>query len=183
MARQPAGYTGTAKVLHWVTGAVIVAGFSVGLYMVDLPFSPGKLSTYSYHKWIGVSAFALVLLRLAWRVGHAPPAWPAGMPRWQAAAAGAVHVLLYALMLAIPVTGWLYSSASGVPTVPFGVAALQLPDLVAKDRGLADVLRFVHRAFNYSLASLVVVHVAAAVGHRFFDDHGILARMMPGGKA
>ena len=167
MARQPAGYTGTAKVLHWVTGAVIVAGFSA----------------YSYHKWIGVSAFALVLLRLAWRIGHAPPAWPAGMPRWQAAAAGAVHVLLYALMLAIPVTGWLYSSASGVPTVPFGVAALQLPDLVAKDRGLADVLRFVHRAFNYSLASLVVVHVAAAVGHRFFDDQGILARMMPGGKA
>ena len=105
------------------------------------------------------------------------------MPRWQTAAAGAVHVLLYILMLAIPVTGWLYSSASGVPTVPFGMPVLQLPDLVTKDKAMADVLRFVHRALNYSLASLVVAHVAAAVGHRLCDDHGILARMLPGGKA
>lgn len=176
------GYTGTAIALHWLVAAVVACGFAVGLYMVDLPFSPGKLSTYSYHKWIGVSAFTLIVLRLAWRLGHPPPPLPAGMPAWQRAASGAVHALLYLLLLAIPVTGWLYSSAAGVPTVPFGLAALQLPDLLAKDKALADTLRFVHRSLNYSLAVLVAVHVAAAVGHQLLDDHGILARMLPGGK-
>jgi cytochrome b561 len=178
----PASYTGTAKVLHWLVGAVIVSGFSVGLYMVDLPFSPSKLSIYSYHKWIGVSAFVLVALRLAWRLGHAPPPYPAALSRLQIATAGAVHLLLYMLMLAVPIAGWLYSSAAGVPTVPFGVAALQLPDLVAKNKELADTLRFVHRSLNYSLAGLVALHVAAAIGHRLVDDHRILARMLPGGK-
>jgi cytochrome b561 len=178
----PASYTGTAKTLHWLAGALIACGFSVGLYMVDLPFSPSRLSIYSYHKWIGVSAFVLVVLRLAWRLGHVPPPYPAAMPRWQLAAAGAVHLLLYMLMLAIPVTGWLYSSAAGVPTVPFGVAALQLPDLVAKNKELADTLRFVHRSLNYSLAGLVALHVAAAIGHRLVNDHAILARMLPGVK-
>jgi len=178
-----ARYTGTAQALHWISAALIVAGFALGLYMVDLPFSPGKLSTYAYHKWIGVSAFTLVALRLAWRLTHAPPAYPAGMPRWQAATAGAVHALMYLLMLAIPVTGWLYSSAAGVPTVPFGVAALQLPDLVARDRELADLLRFVHRALNYSLAALAGLHVAAALGHRLAGGDGILARMLPGARS
>jgi cytochrome b561 len=102
------------------------------------------------------------------------------MPRWQGALAGAVHALLYALMLAVPLTGWLYSSATGVPTVPFGVAALQLPDLLEKNKEVADLLRFVHRALNYSFAALVLAHVCAAVGHQLVDDHGILSRMLPG---
>lgn len=172
-------YTAIAITLHWFIAFLITACFSVGLYMVDLPFSPAKLSTFSYHKWIGITVFALVLVRLMWRVGHPPPALPSDMPRWQVALAGAVHALLYALMLLIPLTGWLYSSATGVPTVPFGIAALQLPDLVERNRELAALLRFIHRALNYSLALLVTLHMAAAIGHQMIGGHPILFRMLP----
>lgn len=175
-----ARYTGTAIALHWTMAALIVAGFAVGFTMVDLPFSPKKLAAYSYHKWIGVTVFALACARLVWRLTHRAPPLPAALPRWQAAASGAVHLLLYALMFAIPLTGWLFSSAAGVPTVPFGVAALQLPDLIERNKETADLLRFVHRCLNYSLAALVGLHAAAALGHRLIDDHGILGRMLPG---
>jgi len=176
-------YSGIAITLHWLMALLLMCGFSLGLYMVDLKFSPQKLSLYSYHKWIGVTVFTLALARLAWRFKHPPPPLPTGLPRWQAAMAGAVHVLLYLLMLGIPLCGWLYSSAAGVPTVPFGIGALQLPDLVAKDKELADTLRFAHRSLAYTLAALVSLHLAAAIGHQLVDDHGILSRMLPGEKS
>lgn len=173
-------YNRPAIALHWLMALLIASGFSLGFYMVDLKFSPEKLKLYSYHKWIGVTVFTLAVARLAWRIKHPAPPLPPNMPRWQAALASAVHVLLYLLMFAIPFAGWLYSSAAGVPTVPFGVGALQLPDLVVKDKELADVLKFVHRSMAYALAALVSLHVAATIGHQLVDDHGILSRMLPG---
>lgn len=173
-------YTGPAIVLHWLIGFLMCCGFGLGLYMVELRFSPQKLSLYSYHKWIGISVFSLALLRLGWRLTHAPSALPASVARWQQAAAGAIHLLLYLLMLGIPLSGWLYSSAAGVPTVPFGVAALQLPDLVARDRDLAVSLKFLHLTLNYSLAAMVALHVAAALKHQLLDRDGIMQRMLPG---
>ena len=174
-----ARYSGIAIFLHWVMAVLIPCGFGLGLVMVDLDFSPRKLALFSYHKWIGVSAFCLVAARLAWRIAHPPPALPANLPRWQAHAAGAVHVLLYLLMIAVPLSGWTYSSASGVPTVPFGLSALTLPDLVPRDRELALLLRFVHHWLNYGFAALVGLHVLAALGHRLIDHHGVLSRMLP----
>jgi cytochrome b561 len=87
------------------------------------------------------------------------------------------HVLLYMLLLAIPVTGWLMSSASGFPVVYFGV--LPLPDLVAKDKSLADALKLVHYALNKTLLVLVVLHVAAALKHHVLDRDDVLVRMLP----
>ncbi|MBL8385117.1 MAG: cytochrome b [Burkholderiales bacterium] len=174
-------YTRTAVTLHWLVAVGVVAGLALGFTMVDLPFSPRKLSTYAYHKWIGVTVFVLMVVRLGWRLGHPPPPLPAGMPRWQVAAARAVHVLLYGLLLAIPLTGWLYSSAAGVPTVPFGIALLQLPDLLDRNKEIADLLRFVHRSLNYAMAALVALHVGAALVHHLTDHHRILWRMLPGG--
>ena len=173
-------YSGPAIVLHWLIALLMCCGFGLGLYMVELRFSPQKLSLYSYHKWIGVSVFSLALLRLAWRLTHAPPPLPASLARWQQAAAGAIHAMLYLLMLGIPLSGWIYSSAAGVPTVPFGIAALQLPDLVARDRDLAVSLKFLHLTLNYSLAAMVALHVAAALKHQIFDRDGIMWRMLPG---
>lgn len=174
-------YTIVAISLHWLVAAGVLGGFGLGLYMVDLPFSPRKLSFYSYHKWTGVSVFALALVRIAWRLAHPPPPLPQAVPRWQVAASGAVHFLLYACLVAAPLSGWLYSSATGVPTVPFGIPALQLPDVVNKDRELALTLKFAHMTIVYTLATLVAVHVAAVVKHQLVDRTAILRRMLPGG--
>ncbi len=174
---QANSYTRTAIGLHWVIAITIVATFGLGLYMQDLPFSPDKLKLYSWHKWAGVSIFLLVLLRVIWRLSHRPPAPVAGMPAWQQRAAGAVHVLLYVLMLAVPVSGWLMSSAKGVPTVWFGV--LPLPDLMDKNKELGDWLAAVHKTLNFGMAGLVFIHAGAALKHHLVDRDDVLARMLP----
>jgi cytochrome b561 len=172
----PARYSGPAIALHWLIAAAIFATFPLGLYMADLPLSPRKLQLVSFHKWIGVTVLALMCLRLGWRLTHRPPPLPP-VPAWQRRAARAAHWALYALLLGIPLTGWLYSSAAGVPTVYLGL--WQLPDLVGKDKALAEALRLVHKSLNFALLALVVVHVAAAVKHHFADRDGLLGRMLP----
>jgi cytochrome b561 len=174
-----ARYTGVAIALHWLIALLLPCGFALGLYMVDLDFSPRKLTLYSYHKWIGVTVFAVAVVRIVWRLAHPPPPLPPAVPGWQVAASRAVHFLLYVCLVAGPLSGWLYSSASGVPTVPFGIAALELPDLVSKDRELALTLKFFHMSVVYSLAALVGVHVAAALKHQLIDRDGIIGRMLP----
>jgi cytochrome b561 len=173
-------YSGVAIGLHWLVAGAIIATFPLGLYMADLPLSPRKLQLVSYHKWIGVTVFALMCVRLAWRLTHRPPSPLPTMPAWQRRAAFVVHWALYVLLLAIPVSGWTYSSAAGVPTVYLGL--WQLPDLVAKDKALADLLRLAHVALNFILLALVVAHVAAALKHHFVDRDGLLARMRPWGE-
>jgi len=170
-------YNATAIGLHWLTAVLLVALFAVGIYMTGLKLSPQKLQIYAYHKWAGVTVFVLVLARLIWRSVCPPPPDPAGMPRWQALTAHGVHHLLYLLMVAIPLSGWLMSSAKGFQTVWFGV--LPLPDLLAKDKELGDLLQTVHKALNLSLAGLVLVHAAAALKHHFIDRDGVLLRMLP----
>ncbi|HEX5802461.1 MAG TPA: cytochrome b [Azospira sp.] len=173
----PQRYTRTAIGLHWLMALLILGLFGVGLYMTGLKLSPQKLQIYSWHKWAGVTVFLLALLRLGWRLGHRPPPAPAGMPRWQRVAAEGAHHLLYLLMIVIPLSGWLMSSAKGFQTVWFGV--LPLPDLLAKDKELGDLLAIVHQTLNYSLAALVVAHAGAALKHHFLDRDGVLARMLP----
>lgn len=168
-------YTFTAKALHWLMALGLTGAFALGFYMADLPLSPAKLQLYSWHKWAGVTLLALVLLRLLWRITHTPPALPAGMPGWQIKASDASHIALYALMLAAPVSGWLMSSAEGFTVVWFGVLAL--PDLVPKDKALADTLKSLHSVLNYSMLALVCLHVAAALKHQFVDKDGVLGRM------
>lgn len=174
---QPVSYTRTAIALHWLVAIAIVATFSVGLYMHELPLSPTKLRIYSWHKWTGVTIFLLVLWRLVWRLTHRPPGLPAGMPAWQHVAAELVHRLLYVLMIAVPLSGWLMSSAKGFQTVYFGV--LPLPDLLAKNKELGDALTLVHKTLNFTLAGLVLAHIGAALKHHFVDRDDVLARMLP----
>ncbi len=170
-------YTRTAITLHWLIALALVVTFGVGLYMSDLPLSPDKLRIYAWHKWAGVTIFLLVLLRLLWRLSHRPPAPPKSVPAWQQSAAVAAHRLLYLLMLAVPLSGWLMSSAKGVQTVYFGV--LPLPDLLAKDKALGEVLETVHQALSYTLAGLVALHAAAAIKHHVVDRDEVLPRMLP----
>ncbi|MDX2219682.1 MAG: cytochrome b [Burkholderiales bacterium] len=184
-------YTGTAITLHWLVALLIFAGFGLGFTMVDMSFSPQKLKFYSWHKWIGLTIFALVAFRLVWRLTHPAPAMPESMPAWQQKAAHVSHLLMYVLFFAIPLSGWLFSSAKGIQTVYLGL--VPLPDLLTKDMGdivlaaadaekpftVAELIRLFHKFMNYLLAALVLTHIAAALKHHFIDRDDILGRMVP----
>ena len=170
-------YTRTAIALHWLTLVLIACGFALAVYMVDLPESPQQFRYFAWHKWLGVTVFLLAIARLTWRLTHQAPAPTALMPVWQLRAAAAMHAVLYALLLVIPLTGWLYSSAAGVSTVYLGL--VQLPDLLVKDKALEEQLKLMHVALNYTLLALVVLHAAAALKHHIVDRDDVLRRMLP----
>lgn len=174
-------YTGTAILLHWLIFVLIACGFALAVYMVDLPLSPQKLKYFSWHKWIGITVFVLALARVAWRLTHPAPALPATLPAWERRAAATSHLVLYILIMIIPLTGWLYSSASGVPTVYLGV--LPLPDLLTRDKALAEALKLIHVSLNYTMLVLVIIHASAALKHYVIDRDDVLARMLPIGKS
>jgi len=169
-------YSNGAITLHWLTAVLIAANLLLGLSMVPLPISPQKLYWYQWHKWVGITVFLLTCARLAWRWANpAPP--PVPMADWQRRAAAVTHVLLYVLLLAIPISGWVYSSSTGVQVVYLGL--VPLPDLVPKDNALAHVLKAVHVSLNFLLFLLVCVHAAAALKHHFVDRDPALTRMLP----
>ncbi len=170
-------YDGVAILLHWLVALIIIGNFALGVYMHELPLTPWKLKLYSWHKWAGVSVFLLAAVRILWRATHRPPALPDSMPDWQKAVAHGGHHLLYLLMFAVPVTGWLMSSALGVQTVYFGV--LPIPDLLGKNKELGDTLKVVHEVANVTMAAIVLGHALAALKHHYKDHDGILSRMAP----
>ncbi|HEY3585040.1 MAG TPA: cytochrome b, partial [Casimicrobiaceae bacterium] len=172
----PERYGRPAIVLHWVTAALIIANWLLGLSMVPMHISPRKLQWYLVHKSIGLTVLLLSSLRLGWRAVRPPPP-PVAMPRWQRRAASASHALLYVLLFAIPLSGWLYSSATGVQVVYLGV--LPLPNLVPKDRALGDALRLVHVSLNALLFVVFCLHVAAAIKHHVVDRDAALVRILP----
>ena len=167
-------YSSPAIALHWVLALAIIANFALGLYMHELPVSPSRLKLYNYHKWAGITIFALSALRLLWRLTHRPPP-DVAMPAWQAKVAHAIHMLLYALFFAVPLSGWAYSSAAGFPVVVFGV--VPLPDFVPKDKELAETLKGLHKLLTLSMGALVLGHIAAALKHQLIDRDGLMARM------
>ncbi len=172
-------YDPVAVSLHWVLAVLIIASFFAGVYMVELHFSPLRFRLFNWHKWAGMAALALSTLRLGWRMsGHPAPALPPGAPGWQLAAYRATHVAFYVLFFVVPLLGWLYTSAVGVPVVWFGW--LPLPDLVRVDKPLADgVLKPLHSLTSYVLAALVVLHVGAALKHQLVDRDHLLVRIWP----
>lgn len=170
-------YTRTAIALHWLSALLILAAFGMGFYMVGLTLSPLKLKVYSWHKWAGMTVLVLVFLRLAWRSAHPPPPLPATLAVWEHHAAGATHLLLYLLMIAVPVSGWLMSSAAGFQVVYLGW--LPLPDLIGKDKECAEFLKSIHFLLTSTLGVLVIAHIGAALKHRFLDHDAVLARMVP----
>jgi cytochrome b561 len=173
-AAAAARYSGPAIVLHWLLAIALFGIFALGVYMVDLPISPERLRLFNWHKWAGITILALSLLRLGWRLTHAPPP-DLPMPAWQRRLAHLSHRTMYALFLVVPLVGWAYSSATGFQVVVFGV--LPLPDFVPKSKPLAEVLETAHATLAWLLAGLVVVHVAASIKHAFVDRDGLLGRM------
>ncbi len=171
-------YTGGAIALHWIIATLIFGGFALGWVMTRIPgITPDKLRFYSWHKWIGVTVLMLAVLRVLWRMTHRVPPLPTSMGRWQCVAAHAVHVALYVLMIAIPVSGYLYSSAANVPVVYLGI--VPLPRIISPDPVLKVWFKGVHIALDYGLLALVAGHIAAAAKHHWLDGDGLLYRMLP----
>ena len=171
-------YTRTAILFHWLIALLIVGAFTMGLVMTDIPgITPTKLKYFSWHKWTGVTVLALATLRLLWRLTHAAPAYPASMPAWQQTSAHRLHLLLYVLIFAVPLSGYFYTLAAGVPVVYFGL--FQLPLLIEANPALKPVLKDLHFWLNMVLAGAVGLHVAAALKHQLIDRDGVMRRMLP----
>jgi len=171
-------YTKTAILIHWLTALLIIAAFTLGLVMTDIPgLTPTKLKYYSWHKWMGVTVLTLAVIRVLWRKANRPPAHPASMSALQAKAADGMHYFLYFLIFAVPITGYLYTTAAGVPVVYLGL--FQIPSLFAADPALKEILKPVHYWLNMIMAAAVAAHVLAALKHHFIDHDSVLKRMLP----
>ena len=171
-------YTIPAIVLHWLTAILIVCAFALGMVMVDIPgITPTKLKYFSWHKWLGITVLGLACLRALWRLTHDAPPLPASMPVWQVKFAHGLHVLLYALIFAVPVSGYFYSLAAGVPVVYLGI--VPLPVLIEANEVWKPILKQVHYALNMTLLVCVVLHVGAAIKHLLIDRDGVFRRMLP----
>lgn len=172
------GYGATAIGLHWVIALLIFAAFGLGWYMTGIPgLTPTKLKLFSWHKWLGVTVFGIAVLRVLWRATHAAPPVAPGTPAWQVKAAAAAHHLLYVLIIVVPITGYLYSLAAGVPVVYLGL--WKMPVLIEPNDELKEVFKLAHVWLNYLMAAMVAVHAAAAIKHQVVDRDGTLGRMLP----
>ncbi|OEZ99770.1 cytochrome b [Duganella sp. HH101] len=171
-------YTKTAMLLHWLTALLIIAAFFLGLTMVDIHgITPTKLKYYSWHKWLGVTVLGVAAIRLLWRSANRPPPALASIPDWQHKVADGMHYLLYFFIFAVPVSGYLYSYAAGVPVVYLGL--FQLPALIEPNAELKPILKTVHYVLTMTMAAAVVAHALAALKHHFVDRDATLKRMLP----
>lgn len=176
------GYTAVAILLHWAMALAIVALFLIGWFMVDLPKGPERGATFALHKSIGLTVFALLLLRVAWRVFNPPPPPPPGLAPWQRTLSGAAHLALYALMVLQPLTGYISSSFAGYGTSWFGL--VRLPDWGGKNPDLNELFSTVHESCSVALALVVAVHVAGALRHLITPgDHTFRRMLRPGRRA
>jgi cytochrome b561 len=166
-----------SQLLHWMIVLLILGQGSVGLLMTGMRNSPDKIQVYALHKSFGLTILALVVLRLLWRWYAGTPRPVPGTPRWQARIAALTHWGLYALLFAIPLSGWVLNSAAGFPLQWFGV--FNLPAIAAKDHGLREFAEDLHPFLFWTLVALAVVHAAAAVYHHRFRHDATLARMLP----
>lgn len=195
--RAPADrYTAFAILLHWAIAAAIAANIAIGWWMHEAIEAPGTalqaFAAFQLHKSIGLLVLGLSLVRLGWRLLHPPPPLPDAMPAWEKLAAKAVHWAFYALMIAIPLSGWIYVSAQwrgdgpllsptrffGLVDVPhlFGLANAA-PETRAEVSGAAiDV----HEALVWAMIALAALHAAAALKHQFLDRDAVFGHMVPG---
>jgi len=170
-----------AKVFHWTIVLLLIAQGVLGLYMVDLPKKPAIIPYYNFHKSLGITILTLALLRLAWRALDPHPHYPATMPRWQVLGARAGHVLLYALLFLVPLSGWWFDSVSALrPTYVWGL--FELPKLGGPDPSLPDLkdtAAETHELLFWVLVLVACGHAAMALVHHFVAHDGLLARMLP----
>ena len=173
-----AGWGSLAQMFHWILALMIIGLGAVGWIMTAMATSPDKIKIYALHKSFGLTVLALALLRIVWRAVDRRPLDSPTMPSWQIAAARLVHIALYALMLAMPLSGWLFNSAANFPLQWFGLVSI--PSLTGgADLALKGLARAAHYWLFWVLAVAFIAHVAGALKHHFVDRDDVLARMLP----
>jgi cytochrome b561 len=174
----PERWGAVSQLFHWISVVLLVAIAAIGLTMEDLPNSPDKIRVYALHKSLGLTLLGIVVLRLLWRWTRLVPADVPGLSIWVRRAAAAVHWGLYAMMLAMPLTGWILNSAEGFPLQWFKL--VNLPAIAPESADLADLAEDLHENGFWLLVALAAGHVLAALYHHFFLGDGTLGRMLPG---
>ncbi len=173
----PAAYGAVTKTLHWTMALLVVFMLCLGFYMDGMPLGAGKLQAYGLHKSVGTAVLMLAALRILWH-GHSrrPPlletlAW------WEKLGAQAVHYFLYACMVGMPLSGWIFSSAAGRPVSFFGL--FTLPMIAEQDESTVRLFKAIHFYLAWGLIAAVAAHVLAAFKHHFWNKDGTLRRMLP----
>ncbi|MDN5924237.1 MAG: cytochrome b [Xanthomonadales bacterium] len=168
-----------AQIFHWMIAALIIVQAGIGLTMVTLPKRPSIIPIYDLHKSIGLTILALAILRLLWRLASRHPGLPAHVPSWERGTARATHIALYVLLFAIPLSGWLFDSATSLrPLVWWGV--LHMPNLTGgPDASLKVIGHTLHVTLFWCLVAVTLLHIAAALKHHFIDRDKVLLNMLP----
>lgn len=167
-----------SQAFHWLIVVLLLGLGIVGLTMGELPRTPKYFWVYTAHKSLGITVLLLMLARIGWHLYAGAPRPVPGTPAWQARVAGITHCLLYALALAIPLSGWLYDSASGLrPFRWFGL--VEMPKLMAPNEAISDASNSAHEWLFWVLVALVLVHAGAAFYHHVFQRDATLTRMLP----
>ena len=177
LRNSPDAWGSVSIALHWLTLLLVLGMAVVGLVMTELPTSPLKIQVYALHKSFGLTVLGLTALRLVWRLFSGRPEPEPGSPRWQDRIATLTHGTLYGLLIAIPLSGWWFNSASGFGLRWFGLVAL--PKLGGYDPQLKIFAKQTHELLFYALAALVLVHAGAALYHHYHRRDRTLSRMLP----
>ena len=173
----PARYTAVAQLLHWVVAALIVTQFTLAWMAEDLPLGLHKLVLLARHKSFGMTVLMLAIVRLLWRFWHAPPALPAGTTPVERLLAKGTHVAFYFLIFAMPLTGWLMSSAKNYSVSWFGL--FTWPNLIAQNDSAFALLKTTHFYLSDALFGIASLHILAALKHQFWNKDDVLRRMLP----
>ena len=166
-----------SQLFHWLIVVLLILQVTLASLADDLPPGARKLALLARHKSVGITILMLVILRLLWRSLNPTPLLPTTLKPYERTLARSTHALLYLLLFAMPLSGWMMSSARGFPVSWFGF--FTLPDLVPKSRPLYDAFILMHQALAWVLAAVVVLHVAAALKHHFMLRDDVLRRMLP----
>jgi cytochrome b561 len=173
----PARWGIISQLLHWLIVVMIITQVILANIAEDLPIGMKKLAMFARHKSVGITIFGLALLRLLWRWANPTPLLPTTLQPYERALAGLTHAGLYIVLFAMPLTGWMMTSARGFPVSWFGF--FQLPDFVPKNDALYNAMKETHDTLALALYAIVSLHVAGALKHHFFMKDDVLRRMLP----
>jgi cytochrome b561 len=173
----PTRYGAVAQGFHWIIAALIVVQFTLALKADSLPLGLHKVAVLARHKSFGMTVLMLAVLRLLWRLFNRPPELPAGMSKIERTIARGTHVLFYVLLFAMPLTGWIMSSAKNYSVSWFG--QFTWPDLIAPNERAFELLKTTHHLLGWLLFAVAILHILAALKHHFWDKDDVLVRMLP----
>jgi cytochrome b561 len=173
----PTRYTAVAQLFHWIIAALIVTQFALAWTADDLPLGAHKLALLARHKSFGMTVLMLAILRLLWRFKNPPPELPVGMTSIERTLARATHVAFYVLLFAMPLTGWMMSSAKNYSVSWFGL--FTWPNLIAQNDRAFDFLKSTHDYLSDALFVIAVLHILAALKHHFWNKDDVFLRMLP----